>query len=98
MFDKNDRRRLYWLIDQYLLGKINEPTFTNEFHDSFVNEMDYKTITESEYNIFSELNDVSARFSEFEEDHKLWPGFTTAKELKEKIIETKEKLKDQSPI
>ena len=98
MYNKNDKQILYWLIDEYLLGKINEPIFCNEFHDSFVNEMDIEILTELEYSVFSELSDVSQRFSEYEEDHKLWKGFTTAEELRQKIIETKEKLQDQRSI
>lgn len=47
---------------------------------------------------FSDLSDVSQRFSEYEEDLTLWKGFYTAKQLKQKIIETKEKLQEQSPI
>ncbi len=96
MYNKNDKRKFYWLIDQYLLGKIDEPTFCNEFHDSFVNEIDCETFTEIEYSIFFDLSDVSEHFSEYKEDFKLWPGFTTAKELRQKVIETKENLKEQS--
>lgn len=92
MYDMNDKERLYWLIDQYLLEKINETIFCNEFHNLFVNEMDIKMLTNLEYEAFSNLNNVSQRFSEYEEDFKLWTGFVTAEELKQKIIETREKL------
>lgn len=98
MYNKNDKRRLYWLIDQSLSGKINETTFCDDFHDTLVNEMYYEGLTDIEYKTFSDLSYVSQRFSEYEEDFKLWKGFVTAKELKQKIIETKEKLQEQSPI
>ncbi|GHT80052.1 hypothetical protein AGMMS50262_24130 [Bacteroidia bacterium] len=98
MYDKTDKRRLYWLIDQYLSNNIDDDTFCSQFHDSFVNEMDYKILTESELDVFHKLSDVSQRFSEFEEDHKLWSGFITAKQLKEKVVETKEKLKEQKTL
>lgn len=93
-YNVNDKRRLYWLLDEYLLGKINESTFTDEFHNTFVNELNRNDFTDKEYSIFFELSDVSERFSPFESDYKLWKGFTNTKELKKKIIETKEKLKE----
>lgn len=98
MYNKSDKRRLYWLIDQYLSGKINETTFCDDFHDTFVNEMYYEDLTDIEYRTFSDLSDVSQRFSEYEEDFKLWSGFVTVEELMQKIIETKEKLQEHSPI
>ncbi|UTA67285.1 MULTISPECIES: hypothetical protein [Emticicia] len=97
MYKKNDKRRLYWLIDQFLSGKINEITFCDDFHDTFVNEMNYKGLTDIEYKAFVDLSDVSQRYSEYEEDFKFWAGFVTAEELKQKIIETKEELSEESP-
>ncbi len=98
MYEKNDKRRLYWLIDQYLSGKINETSFCDDFHDTLVNGMYSEGLTDIEYKIFSDLSDVSQRFSEYEEDFKLWKGFVTAEQLKQKILEAKEKLQEQSPI
>jgi len=94
MYNKTDKRNLYWLIDQYLSYKINETMFCNEFHDSFVNEMNYDVLTSLEFDIFRDLSNVSQRFSQYEEDFKLWSGFVTAKQLREKILEAKEKLKE----
>jgi hypothetical protein len=98
MYEKNDKRRLYWLIDQYLSSKIDEDAFCNDFHDTLVNEMYYEGLTDIEHKVFSDLSDVSQRFSQHEEDLKLWAGFVTADQLKQKIHETKEKLKEQSQI
>jgi len=99
MFEKNDKRRLYWLIDQYLLGKITERVFCDEFYYSYSLEISDDILTELEQKYFSDLDKVSSRFSEYEEDHKLDArAFFTVEQLKEKIIETKEKLKEQSPI
>ena len=98
MYNKTDKRRLYWLIDQYLSNKIDEDTFGSDFHDTLVNEMYYEGLSEIEKEVFRDLHDVAERFSEYEEDHKLWSGFTTAQQLREKLLETKEKLKEESPI
>jgi len=96
MYSKDDKHRLYWLIDQYLSSEIDESTFCDEFYYVFDLGIDYSTLSETEYQTFEELDSVSSRFSEFENDHKIAPqAFKTAQELREKIIETKERLKKQ---
>lgn len=98
MYEKSDKRRLYWLIDQYLLGKIDEPTFCDEFYYSYDLEINNETFSDVEQQTFAELSNVSSRFSQYEEDHKLDArAFSTVEELKQKILETKEKLQEQSP-
>lgn len=93
MFEKDDKRRLYWLIDQYLSGKITERTFCDEFYYCYDLELDYTVLTEKEYQVLSELSKVVSRFSEYEEDHKLDENaFFTVKQLNKKVVETKEKL------
>ena len=58
-------------------------------------ELDYSTLSEKERFLFSELNKVVSRFSEYEEDHKLDArAFSTKEELEKKIFETQKKLKD----
>ena len=95
MYEKNDKQRLYWLIDQYLLGKIDESTFCDEFYYSYDLEINNDILSESEQQVFSDLSKVSSRFSQYEEDHKLdAKAFSSAKDLREKIIETKEKLQN----
>jgi len=98
MYSKTDKRRLYWLIDQYLSNEIDEVFFCNDFHDTLVNEMYYEGLSNIEEEIFRDLLDVVQRFSDDEESFKLWAGFVTAKKLREKVLETKEKLKEQSLI
>lgn len=93
MFDKKDKRRLYWLIDSYLSGKITARVFCDEFYYSYDIEINSDLLTKLEEDIFSQLSIVSSRFSEFEKDHKKHPkAFFTEKDLKQKIIEVKEKL------
>jgi len=99
MYEKSYKRRLYWLIDQYLSGKIDEPTFCDEFYYSYDLEISNETLSDVEQQTFAELSNVSSRFSQYEEDHKLDArAFSTVQELKQKIIETKKKLQEQSPI
>ena len=93
MYDKNDKRRLYWLIDQYLIGNINESTFCDEYYSSYDLEIDDEVLNDNEKVIFEALNQVSARFSEHKGDHHLDSrAFATREELRQKILETKNAL------
>ena len=94
MFEKNDKRRLEWLIDLYLSGKMKASNFCDEFCYCYGQELDRKTVlTTQELKIYDELDIVTGRFSQYEEDHKLDPkAFFTEEQLKLKVIQTKEKL------
>jgi hypothetical protein len=84
---------IYHLIDAYLSGDIDESKFCSEFHRSYDLELDYDTLSEGEYKAFSELGKVAGRFSEFEDDHKKYPGvYYTRRDLHQKILQTKENL------
>jgi hypothetical protein len=86
MYSKKDKRRLYWLIDQYLEGKITERQFCDENYYCFGLELDYEDLTQSEYLIFSDLNKICSRFTEYEEDFKLDSNlFYNKNDLKERI-------------
>lgn len=94
MFERTDKRRLYWLIDQYLMDKISGWDFSNEYYRSYGLETDKGSLSEEEENAFNALDDVATRFSCFEEDHKEHPGvYYTSEELHQKIVETKEALR-----
>lgn len=96
MFEKTDKRRIYWVIEQYLSNKIDARTFCDEFHESYDLEVNLSSLTRQESNAFSELSDVAGRFSNIEEDIKQYPGtYFTEKELKAKVIETKKLLVDK---
>lgn len=92
MYREDDKRILYWLIEQYLSNNMNEINFCREFYAIFTNKIDMDSLTDVEYNIFSDLFDTVARFSPYDEDRKLWSGFISAEKLKQKIIEAKTKL------
>ena len=71
VFEKNDKRQLYWLMDNYLSGKFTAKTFCTEFYYSYDLEIDTDVFSNSEEKLLSLLSTVSGCFSEFEEDHKL---------------------------
>ncbi|RAW01165.1 hypothetical protein [Pseudochryseolinea flava] len=99
MFEKNDKRRLYWLIDQYLLGKMNGWTFCNEYYYSYSLELKDEDLSKLEQFVFSELDKITSRYTDVQEDLVKYPGvYYNEEELRQKVIETKEKLKEQSPV
>ena len=94
MYKRTDKRRLYQLVDMYLSGEINESIFCHEFYCSYDLELDYETLNQDEDKAFYELSEITIRFSESETDIKNYPGiYHTKEEVKQKAIETKEKLK-----
>jgi hypothetical protein len=93
MYKKNDKRRLYSLIDSFLGGEIDSSTFCDEFYYSYDLEITKDMLNNIEYGAFSELNEIASRFSKYESDHRLDPkAFSGEEELMKKIRETKEKL------
>jgi hypothetical protein len=94
MYTKNDKRRLYWLIECFIEKKIDESTFCNEFYYSYDLEIDVNDLNEQELNLFDELNAIASRFSPYESDYNLDKrAFTTKEQLREKIAEVYIKLK-----
>lgn len=94
MFEKDDKRRLYWLMANYLSGKIKAEIFCDEFYYCYDQKLDSKELTELEEKAFSELGTVAGRFSEFEADIKRYPGtYFTEKQLRRQIQETQKRLK-----
>lgn len=94
MHAESDKRRIYFLIDAYLSQKIDELTFCDAFHCSYVLELDYDDLTKIEQEVFSELRKVVARFAESEKDLEEYPDlFSSKKELRQKVLETKQRLK-----
>jgi hypothetical protein len=98
MFENTDKRQLYWLIDQYLSGKMNAWDFCNKYHDCYDVWLDLDHLSEQEDELFSELSIIASRFSPYDEDHIAQPGFfSTEAVLKKKIVEIKKKLQDDWP-
>lgn len=96
MFKKNDKRRLYWLIE--LSEQINGWTFCNDYYYSYSLDIKSDDLTDIEKSAFSELDKISSRYTDVQEDLVKYPDtYYNEEELKHKIIQTKEKLQEQSP-
>ena len=98
MYEKNDKRRVYWLIDLYLAGKIDDKTFCDEFYYSYGLEMDGSTLTKLEREVFDVLSIVTGRFSCYEEDLKLYKVYYSKKDLCYAIIEAKRSFENQKNL
>ncbi len=94
MFNKDDKRRLYQLMDLFLEEQITASFFCNEFYYSYDLEIDNETLSKVEQLAFSDLSSVSSRFSQFNEDFEKYPGvYYNETQLRKKIIETRERLR-----
>lgn len=98
MRKKKDIKAVYWLIDQYLSGKIDDNTFCNEFCYTYDLGVDKLQISKLEKEVFSVLSVIAGRFSEFEEDLKLHNAFYNKRELCYAIIETKRSFINQKKM
>lgn len=95
MYNNDDRRRIYWLIDEYLSGRINGWTFSNEFYYSYCLEIQIEKLSDLERAAFSELDRITSRYTDVHVDIVKYPGIYYGEEdLKQKVIETKNKLQE----
>ena len=97
MYEKSDKRRLYWLMECYLDGKIDESTFCDEYYYSHDLEIGINSASFSieEKTLFFELEMFLNQFAPDEQFHKRFPcSFWTKQELHDKIRDTYETLRD----
>jgi hypothetical protein len=92
----NDKRRLFLLVDRYLENQIAAWVFCKEYLECYELLLGNTKFTQKEQAMFFELGSVISKFSDDEDEiKKQHPGFFyTKKELKQKIIETKQKFLD----
>lgn len=93
MFEKNDKRRLYWLMDQYLTGNMSAEEFHDEYYYCFGLELNSLNLTPAEEEAFTALSKISDRFSCIPQDLIDYPGvYYNEQQLREKVIEAKKLL------
>jgi hypothetical protein len=93
MFDKTDKKYLYWIIESYLSDKITGESFCNAFYESYDLEINLCCLSEAEQRIFDELNAVVGRYSHFKEDIHLHPGvYFNDEQLRTAVQKAKDKL------
>jgi hypothetical protein len=93
MYSNCDKKKIYWLINQYAMGNIDADIFCDEYHECYDLELNLDTLTEMESRLFSELSTIAGRFTSFQEDLEKYPGtYFDEKQLKEKINQIKKNL------
>jgi len=93
IFARSDKRRVYWLINQYLSNRLNAYDFCDDYYMCFGRELNSDNLTSTEYKAFFDLSNITNYFSDDENDLKNYPGiYFSEDQLKRKVIETKELL------
>lgn len=81
------KEKLYYLLQEFQRGNYGIKTFCDEFTEIFDMELDYDSLTNLENQLFNELEIMTGRFSEFEEDLKIPNVYFSAEQVKKKINE-----------
>jgi hypothetical protein len=90
MFNRNDKRELYWLIGQYLSDKINLSRFIRDFYWNFYWHFypdNINTLTTAEINAFNVLGNITNDYSYAAENES---------EFKKTVSEVQTALKNQT--
>ena len=91
----NPKARLMYLLKHFYMENYDIIDFTNEFHRIYTFEVDYSELSENERQLLSELYSIVGRFTEFEEDLKMYPNAYFSKDdVKEKATEVYLSLKE----
>lgn len=92
-FEKNDKSKIYSLIDSYLLNELNALSFCDQFLECYGLEVDPNSLTELEKKAFSELATLAVEFPTFDESFKKYHDtYYTENTLRDKVVETRERL------
>lgn len=83
--ERTPYQKLYWLLELYLVKKIDPGTFCDEFFHTYEHEL-REEITDQEKRLFQYLSRKAARFSNCEEDLAKYPAVYTSKEEMDKIV------------
>lgn len=82
------KEMLYFLLDEYLSGKMNTENFNRNFVPIFNVDTDYSLLSKEEHELFSKLSDIASRSSNYKEDINN-RGFHSFNEVHEFAIKTK---------
>ena len=87
-----DKEKLYYLIKEFIKGNYKANVFCDEFTVQYDIETDYSTLSDDENHYFSELSEITARFSDDTEDLKIPNLYFDEKQINAKVHEVAEKL------
>jgi hypothetical protein len=85
------KEMLYFLLDEYITGKMNTENFNKNFVPIFNVDTNYLALSEEEYELFAKLSDIAGRSSNDKEDIDN-RGFYSFNEVHKFAIKTKHAL------
>ena len=89
------KRKLYYLIEQYMIGEYDTQTYSDEFATIYchANPDEANELTEEEERLFGEIANIAKRVSCYREDLQKHPGvYFTECDVRKKTIEVCKKL------
>lgn len=93
----NIKEQLYYLIREYLKENYTTNIFCEQFTNIYCQERHRANLSKLEDMEFDNLNDVTSRYSEFDEDIKMYPGvYFTDEDVRKKVEEVYKKLQVES--
>jgi hypothetical protein len=73
---KNDKKRLFLLVDRYLSHEITAWIFCREYSEYYKLILEASLLSKEEKNLFSELHSITSKFCDDEDEiKKQAPGF-----------------------
>lgn len=88
----NDKEKLYYLIKEFIKGNYKANVFCDEFTIQYDIETDYSTLSNEENHYFSELSNITTRFSDDTEDLKTPNLYFDEKQVNAKANQVAKKL------
>lgn len=93
----NIKEQLYYLIREYLKENYTTTIFCEQFTNIYCQERHKANFSKLEDVEFDSLNDVTSRYSEFDDDIKMYPGvYFSDKDVRKKVEEVNENLQVES--
>lgn len=71
----------------YLNKKIDTETFSDNFTIIYSLHIDYDTLSPVEHKLFNELDEITSRFSPFEEDLEKYDCYYSESDVEKKVKE-----------
>ena len=81
-----EKEKLYYLVREYSKGNYNTKVFCDEFSNIYNVEIDYAILNEVERQYFSNLCEITDRFSEYEDELQI-PNMYYSEEDVRKAVE-----------
>ncbi len=90
------KEQLYYLIKEYRKGNYTTNIFCDQFTEIYCNERNEANLSMLENKEFERLNEVTSRYSMYEEDLKMYPGvYFTEEDVQNKVEEFFDTLKSE---